>query len=217
VRREIRWGVTAIAALGVGVMLAQPYARVAAPGYAALARLIAADRPWEVKTVAVAPSPSQLGAELRLDGYVRRHREDPRPAARVVGRVQVGEAIETPLLFWALLLAWPATHLRQRIVRLGIGVPVWLGLEAITTTCQLLLPMAQASAILASGDRDAVTSWDHWSRFLEAGGQFVIVCGAAAVIGGSTMRTVGARSPLRLHWRRRLRICLPIDNNRDGN
>lgn len=179
---------TAIVALGLGVMLARPYARLAAPYYAAMARLIAVHHPWKVTTVEVVPGESRLGAELRLEGYVRRHREDQKPAARVIGRVQVGEVIETPLLFWSLLLLWPAKSPAQRIARLGIGVPVWLSLEAVTTTCQLLLPMAQASAILASGDQDAVAAWDYWSRFLEAGGQFVIVCGGAILIAGSTSR-----------------------------
>jgi hypothetical protein len=38
--------------------------------------------------------------------------------------------------------------------------------------------MAQASAILG-GD---LTVWDEWSRFLEAGGQFVLVCAAAIMV-----------------------------------
>jgi hypothetical protein len=41
--------------------------------------------------------------------------------------------------------------------------------------------MAQASAILA-GDNDPVTIWDRWSRFLEAGGQFVVVCSAGILV-----------------------------------
>jgi hypothetical protein len=188
VRPEIRWGIAAVIALVIGVTLAKPYARLAAPSYAAFARLIADDRPWDIAAIAVAPAESHMGAELRLEGSVRRHREDPRPAARVIGRVQVGEAIETPLLFWTLLLVWPAKSREQRLVRIGVGLPVWLGLEVITTTCQLMLPLAQASAILASGDRESVTAWDHWSRFLEAGGQFVIVCGGAMLVAGSTGR-----------------------------
>jgi hypothetical protein len=148
---------------------------------------MAANHPWDVQEVAVAPGKSNLSAELQLQGYVRRHREDRAPAARVVGRVQVGEAVETPLLFWCLLLVWPATSLGQRVARLIVGVPVWLGLEALTTASQLMLPLAQASAILA-GDNDPVTGWDRWSRFLEAGGQFVIVCAGAITVAALTGR-----------------------------
>jgi hypothetical protein len=186
-RPEIRWAMAAIAALGLGVTFAEPYARIAAPYYAAIAKLIAAGHPWKVGTAEVNPGKSRLSAELQLQGYVWRQREDLRPAARVVGRVQVGEVIETPLLFWTLLLLWPAKSLSQRAVRLAVGVPVYLGLEAVTTTIQLMLPLAQASAILA-GDNDPVTPWDYWSRFLEAGGQFVIVCGCAIIIAASTGR-----------------------------
>ena len=186
-RPDIRWSLAAIAALGLGVTFAEPYARLAAPYYAATARLIAADHPWDVKSVAVRPGKSNLSAELQLQGYVRRHREDRDPAARVVGRVQVGEVVETPLLFWTLLLVWPATSLGQRVARLVAGVPVWLGLESITSASQLMLPMAQASAILA-GDNDPVTMWDHWSRFLEAGGQFAIVCGSGIIVAGLANR-----------------------------
>jgi hypothetical protein len=188
VRPEIRWGLAAAAAFGLGVAFAPRYAELAAPYYAGIARVAAVNHPWDVQGVAVAPGKSNLGSELQLRGYVRRHNDDRTPAAGVVGRVQVGEAIETPLVFWCLLLMWPVTSRRQRIARLVIGVPVWLGLEALTTATQLLLPFAQASAILA-GDNDPVTGWDHWSRFLEAGGQFVIVCVGATALAAATGRT----------------------------
>jgi hypothetical protein len=187
VRPEIRWGLAAAAALCLGVLIAQPYARLAAPYYGWAARVVAKEHPWEIRSVEVKPGKSRLGAELQLDGYVRRHREDLRPAARVIGRVQVGEVIETPMLFWTVLLLWPATCLRQRGARLAIAIPVYLVLESITTVTQLMLPLAQASAILA-GDTDPVTAWDHWTRFLEAGGQFVIVFGGATFAAVSTNR-----------------------------
>ncbi|MGO9988174.1 MAG: hypothetical protein ACLQAR_00935 [Steroidobacteraceae bacterium] len=187
VRPEIRWAITAAVALTLGVSFAEPYARLMAPYDAAIARLIAANHPWQVDTVEVKTGESGLSAELQLGGYVRRHREDPRPAARVLGRVVVGEVIETPLLFWTLLLMWPAASLGQRAARVLVGVPVYLGLEAVTTAVQLILPMAQATAILG-GNNDAVTAWDHWTRFLEAGGQFVIVCGSAMIVCASTSR-----------------------------
>jgi hypothetical protein len=177
---ELRWALAAALALAIGVTCAEPYARLAAPYYAAIDRMISADHPWEIDRVGVEPGKSN-SAELQIHASVRRHADDPRPQARVVGRVQVGEVIETPVVFWTLLLLWPAASARQRLLRALIGVPAFLVLEAVTTATQLILPMAQASAILA-GEDDAVTVWDHWSRFLEAGGQFVLVCGGAALV-----------------------------------
>ncbi len=91
------------------------------------------------------------------------------------------------MVFWTLLLIWPAPSIRKRATRLLVGVPVFLGVEAITTATQLILPMAQASAILA-GDNDPVTVWDRWSQFLEAGGQFAVACGAAIMVASLTSR-----------------------------
>jgi hypothetical protein len=184
-RPEFRWTLAAAAALGLGVTFAKPYARLAAPYYAAVDRAIAAGHPWEISAVDVKEGISRLSAELQLHAFVRRHAEDPDPAARVIGRVQVGEAVETPVVFWTLLLVWPAASTRHRVVRLIVGIPAFLGLEAITTATQLILPMAQASAILA-GDNDPVTAWDRWSRFLEAGGQFIVVCSGAVLVATST-------------------------------
>lgn len=179
-RPEFRWAIAAVVALGVGVTCAEPYARFAAPYYREIVRLIAISHPWEVLSVDVGPGKSNLRSELQVRAYVRRHREDLRPSAKVIGRVQVGEVIETPIVFWTLLLVWPARSIRQRLTRLAVGVPIFFGLEAMTTATQLILPMAQASAILA-GDIDPLTGWDLWSRFLEAGGQFVLICGGAIV------------------------------------
>ncbi len=187
-RPELRWAVAAIVAFGLGATFAEPYARLAAPYYAAVDRLIAAGHPWEVSSVDVKPGKSRLSAELQLSAYIRRLREDPDPAIRAVGTVQVGEVVETPILFWTLLLLWPAASVRQRFARLIIGIPLFLGLEAATTATQLVPPMAQASAILA-GDTDPVTAWDLWSRFLEAGGQFVLICGGALAVVSWTHRT----------------------------
>jgi hypothetical protein len=172
VRPELRWGLAAAAALTIGVTCAEPYARLATPFYAAVDRRISLHRPWEVTGVDVRPGKSNLTAELQLQADVFRYQGAPNRAARVVGRVQVGEVIETPIVFWTLLLMWPAASIRQRVTRLIVGIPFFLTLEAITTATQLILPMAQASAMLA-GDSNPVTPWDRWSRFLEAGGGFV--------------------------------------------
>jgi hypothetical protein len=177
----------AFVALALGVTCAEAYARLAAPYYAAVDRLIAWGHPWEVTGVEVRPGKSHLTAELQLQANVFRYRGAANRAARVVGRVQVGEVIETALVFWTLLLLWPAASIRQRVIRLIVGMPVFLGLEAITTATQLILPMAQASAMLA-GDSNPLTPWDRWSRFLEAGGQFVLAFGFAIPVAATTPR-----------------------------
>ncbi len=181
IRDQLCWAVAATAALGLGLTLAQAYSALAAPYYAAIDRLYAIDHPWEINSVAVKPGKSNLTAELQLHANVRRSSEDSRPSARVIGRVQVGEVIETPVVFWTVVLMWPAARIRMRLLRVLAAIPMFLVLEAATTAAQLVLPMAQASAMLA-GDSDPLTLWDRWSRFLEAGGQFVLVfCGAIAV------------------------------------
>lgn len=186
-RADFRWGLAAAAALALGVGCAEPYARLAAPCYALVDELWARGHPWEIARIVVAPVRTRFTAELQLHGYVRRSMSTATHAARVVGRVQVGEVVETPLVFWTLLLGWPASTLGQRAWRLAAGIPVFLCLEALTTGTQLMLPLAQASAILA-GDPDPVTGWDHWSRFLESGGQFVLDCAAAMLIAAATGR-----------------------------
>lgn len=187
-RPELRWGLAAAVALTIGVTCAEPYARLMAPFDAAVDRRISLHRPWEVTGVDVRPGKSNLTAELQLQADVFRYQGAANRAARVVGRVQVGEVIETPIVFWTLLLVWPAASIRQRVIRVLVGIPVFLALEAITTATQLILPMAQASAMLA-GDPNPVTPWDHWSRFLEAGGQFVLASGFAILVAAVTHRS----------------------------
>ena len=188
-RPEWRWGIAAAVALTVGGFCAEPYARLAAPYYAAVDRLVARAHPWSVTEVAVVPDPQSPGVVLRLVGEVRRERSDARPAAIVVSRVQVGEVIATPLVFWTLLLAWPAVASRERWARVAAGVPVFLGLEALTTAAQLIHSMAEAAALLVAGP---LTLWERWSRFLEAGGNFAVAAVGAlltlAVAGGLARR-----------------------------
>jgi hypothetical protein len=195
VRREWRFGLAAAVALAAGATLADPYARLAAPYYAAIDRLIARAHPWTIEQVTVSPDPGGQGAVLRLVGEVRRERSDPKPAAIVVSRVQVGEAIETPIVFWTLLLTWPAASARQRWLRLATGFAVFLGLEAITTAAQLVHSMAVATAVLAQQD-PALTLWERWARFLEAGGDF-----ALAVVGA--LATLAISNAIVLSWVRR--------------
>ena len=186
-RREWGWAITAALALTIGVTCAAGYARLALPYYTAVTSLIADFYPWRVVSLAVTPDPSSHGMVLRLSGEVRRHRDDALAAAMIVNRVQVGEAIETPVIFWGLLLAWPTLSVRQRVIRLAVGVPVFLTLEGVTTACQLVYSMAQASAMLA-GEEDPLSLWERWSRFLEAGGRFVVEVSAALVTVGLTQK-----------------------------
>jgi hypothetical protein len=76
---------------------------------------------------------------------------------------------------------WPARSVRARGLRAVASLPAFPALEADTTVTPLILPMAQASA-LPAGQLDALTAWDLWSRFWEAGGQFMIVAAAAIVV-----------------------------------
>jgi hypothetical protein len=171
-RREVWWAVIAIAVLAAASTSARGYARLAAPYYAAVARLIALGHPWQIVSVEVKPGEGGTGSVLVLTGDVRRQASDARPAARVVARVQVGEAVETPAVFWTMLLLWPVASVRERLTRIAVGLPIFLGLEVFTTTVQLLHNLPEASALLA-GEKNPLTLWERWSRFLEAGGLFV--------------------------------------------
>lgn len=184
---ERRWLLAGVAALVLGVIGAEPYARLVAPLYEWLSDFWTGDHPWTVMRVDVAPDARGSGARLELTGAVRRQAFDPSPAARVVGHVQVGEVIETPLVFWTVLLAWPARSWRHRAIRALVGLPIYVVVETLTTTVQLVLPFAQASAILA-GDPQPITPWDRWSRFLESGGQFVVVSSTAMILAALTSR-----------------------------
>jgi hypothetical protein len=171
-RHEWRLGLVAVVALVAGTAGARYYAQLAVPYYAGTAGLIARLHPWRVLSLAVTNDPKSHSTVLLLKGEVFRKPADPGPGAVVVSRVQVGEVVETPLIFWTVLLLWPAAS-GPRWLRLAIGIPVFLGLEASTTVCQLLQAMSEASAMLA-GDSDPLTLLDRWSRFLEAGGRFVV-------------------------------------------
>jgi hypothetical protein len=180
-QRELRWILAASAALALGVLMAKPYARLAVPYYQAVAKLVARFHPWQVVSVGVQPGSSRLGAEVQLRGEVRRIPEQSRPSAIVVGRVQVGEVVETPIVYWTMVIMWPVASKRLGWLRAAAALSVFLALEALTTATQLILPMAQASAML-DGSQNPLTWWDRWSRFLEAGGQFVIAAAAAIVV-----------------------------------
>jgi hypothetical protein len=180
----------------IGVVGAQAYARLASAYYEAVTRLVAMDSAWKILDVSVVQDESSKTAVVRLTAEVRRRAGDAMPAARVASRVHVGEVIETPLVFWTLVLLWPVAAARHRVLALIVAIPVFLALEAVTTGCQLLRPLAEASALLA-GESDPLTAWERWSRFLEAGGRFVLeVSAALAVVALTRPRgAVGLRSP----------------------
>lgn len=181
-RRELCWALSATAVLAIGVTCAEAYARLAAPYYAAVDRLIAQGHPWTIISVDVKPGTKSPSAELQLVGEVRRNSGDTVAQAKIISHVQVGEAVEAPIVFWTLLFLWPVQSRRQRLLYVLAGVPIFLGLEAITTGIQLMHAMAEASAILA-GEQDPMTLWERWSRFLEAGGRFVVeVCAALLTV-----------------------------------
>jgi len=176
-KRELRWLAIALSMLALGVLCARPYARLASPFYALAARMIAHGRPWTISSVEVARGNSSPGAILRMSGTVSERKNDAVPGARLVSKLQVA-----PVIFWTLLVAWPAASVR-RLALIGIAVPIFVGLEVATTVCQLIGPFAYASAVLA-GDADPVTWWERWSRFLEAGGRVGLAFVAAlATIG----------------------------------
>ena len=178
-RREWRWALAALIALVVGAACAEPYARFALPYYRAVVTAIARFHPWSVVSVEVVQDSSSHSAVLQLTGEVRQHRGDPRPLALITSSAQVGEVIETPVVYWTLLLMWPAATRRSRLRVLALGITVFLALETVTTPIQLVYSMARASAILAG--ESPLTLWERWSRFLEAGGRFALETGAAFV------------------------------------
>jgi len=196
-RHELRWIAAAIMALSIGTVGARSYARVVIPYYRAVAEYLATGHSWEVVGIELQSSGSGPGAVMRLTGLVRAQPNDLRPSGRVVSKLQVAAVVELPIIFWTLMLVWPAASFRQRFLRVAIGAPVFLALEAATTVCQLLGPLAGMSHILA-GDSDPLTSWEIWSRFLEAGGRIVLASTAALfaiAATGQDLRDLACRSP----------------------
>jgi hypothetical protein len=201
-RPEGRWAVAAVAAFAVGATCADGYARIAAPYYRMVTSVIATAHPWKVTDVRVTDDDSSPAKVLLLTGEVRAHRDDSNPAALVTGRVQTGAAIETPLVFWTVLLMWPG----MRWTRIALGIPLFLLLEAAMTPCQLMYAMSRAAAMLA-GASDPLTGWERWSHFLDGGGRFALEAALALVTiaiprmpsrGGSADRPCSAQDAERV-------------------
>lgn len=181
-QRNLRFVLTAVVALTIGATGAEAYTRLAIPYYNLVTATIADFHPWRILNLAVVRDESKPDAALRMTGEVRHRREDPAPAAQVITYVQVGEVVETPVVFWSVLLGWPMATLRRRLICIALGIPMFLALEAATTACQLVHSMAEASALLA-GETDPLTAWERWSRFLEAGGRFALeLCAALLTV-----------------------------------
>jgi hypothetical protein len=193
---KLRLIVGAILALTLGSIGGERYAAAAAPYYAYVARLIAHAHPWQIVTVELTPPDAKSVRVLRLIGQVRRDSGDQDPSATVVQKLQVGEVVEAFAVFWPMLLLWPAASTRQRLLLCLLGIPVFLILEAATTGVQLLHSLPQASAML-NGETDPVTPWERYSRFLEAGGRFVLeVCAVLLTVGAAkTLRFSDSKTP----------------------
>ncbi len=184
-RRRVRAVLVVMAALALGSLGAESLARLAAPWDEVVARALAHGLPWQIDRVGVRRALPDAPAQLELRATVSRSVEDPRPAALLIGKIPVAAAAQAPAVFWTLLALWPVRTARERRVLLLGGVPGYLALEAATTASQLLVPLAYASAALA-GAPLRPTSWEHWSRFLEAGGRIalavVLALGIVAVV-----------------------------------
>jgi hypothetical protein len=165
-------------ALAIGALGAGLYARSAVPYYDVVARLLARGHPWQVANIQVKPGSVGPGSVIRLTGFVLSREKAARPEAAITADLQVAAVVEAPVIFWTLLLLWPTVSRGQRVGFFVLGIPIFMGLEAATTTCQLLSPLATASAILA-GEHNPLTSWDRWSRFIEGGGRIALAIGAA--------------------------------------
>ncbi len=190
-RSEYRWALAFAAALVFAALGARPYARLAAPCYQVIAGLLALSHPWDVVSVEVAQPSGAAGAVLRLKGLVYASAASLHPSFRMTGKLQVAAGAQGPLIYWTVLALWPAPTLRRRLALLALGMPVFVLLEAATTVCQLLNPLAWASAVLA-GERDPVTAWEYWSRFLEDGGRAGLALLAAVLTAVMAARAVPA-------------------------
>jgi hypothetical protein len=177
-RASGRWVVIILSGLWLGSQGASLYAQRMAPIFAAVAGVIAQFHPWKITSVVVIPSEQHVGNVLRLTGEVYQNRGDSQPAAIVNDDLSVGAAIETPLVFWSLVLGWPARTMRQYVIRLAIAVPTFCGLLLSTTMVQLMWYFADVSAVLA-GDPAPRTLWALWSRCLESGGRFALEISSA--------------------------------------
>jgi Protein of unknown function (DUF2919) len=188
-RIELRVLLGAMLALTVGILCARPYAQFALPYYSSVAGWIAAGHPWQITGLDIAPDDNAPGFVLRLTGAVFKHLGDAQPAGILISKLQVASVIESPVIFWSILIWWPLRSHWERAALLATGIPIFLCLESITTVSQLLTPLAFGSAAIA-GKSAVVTPWEYWSRFLESGGRIAMAV-VAAVLTVALVRSVG--------------------------
>ncbi|HEY4209988.1 MAG TPA: hypothetical protein VGM84_00795 [Steroidobacteraceae bacterium] len=178
-RRDVPRVIIALAALLAAAVYSESYARLMSPAYLVVARFLADNQPWDITAVEVEPGKADIHGELHLRADIRRHLGDSKPVARVVGHLQVGSVVETPLIFWAILLLWPSGSGERTLLAILAGIPVAIALEALTTVAQLVAPLAGASALIAGQAHGATL--EKWSALLEEGGR-VVICVLAALL-----------------------------------
>jgi hypothetical protein len=193
-RRELGWALIGAAALAIGTIGAEPYVRVLSPYYLSVGRWIARGHPWTISDVEIGADINGPGSVLRMTGTIRRRDVESEPVYRIVSRLQVAAVAESPVIFWTVLAVWPLGSARRRLGALLLGIPVFLGLEAATTVCQLLNGWAYGAEVLA-GNENTLTSWEHWSRFLENGGRLAVALGAAILTVAATFSFVAEKKP----------------------
>ena len=179
-RRDGRWLCALLFSVAIASVAAPYYAHLAAPAWQAVARLTALGQPWRITGIEVTPSPDGPGTIVALTAIVTDAQADRTASARVTGKITTGAAIEPALVFWLLVLAWPAAHGRERWLRFAIGVPVFIAVDTATTVLALTHALPWATQVIA-GAGDGDTAWDRWAAFLEAGGRFAVVTAVALV------------------------------------
>jgi len=177
-------------ALASGAFLERPYLACMTPIYAAASTVIARLNAWTVLDVQTTADPHSPGRVLRLRGLVA-NRSAPSQSALIISRLQVGAPLETLVVFWALLVACSLSSRRRLLLSIALGVPVFLGIEAAMTVSQLVGPLASAPQLLA-GAAEPMTPWEHWSRFLEAGGRVAVGITAALMTAALTEAVLGS-------------------------
>lgn len=182
--RELRVTLVMALMLAVGLAGAKTYVRVMVPYYAGMGRLLAGLHAWQIQEVGLAREGPGGAQEVRLVAIVRKTPSQPLPALRVESTMTFGDIVQLPVIFWGILLAWRADTLKQLLLRLATGVPVFLTLEIVTTVCQLVGPMAEAAEYL-NGNAHPLTAWEIWSRLMETGGRQALAAVAALLIVAS--------------------------------
>jgi hypothetical protein len=187
----MRWGIAALAALALGALFADQYTAWLSPYYGAVTRMLASGHPWSIEQVQLEPGRDGTSA-LTLRATVRLAADKRRPNAAVVEQLRSGLVIQTAMVFWLVLLAWPTRLVRQRPLRVLCALPVYLLLEIVTTGVQLIHGLPGIAQLLR-GNAYRTTTLDYWAAFLEEGGRIVLAI-VAALLALQLARWLEARS-----------------------